>query len=121
MKFKVDENLPVEVADVLKNTGYDATTVHEEQLAGKPDADIAAVCVSEARTLISLDTDFANIMAYPPEQYFGIIVFRIQDQSKPSVLKLLQGVINALQNDPIHQLLWIVEENRIRIRGHKKD
>ncbi|MHB8618329.1 MAG: DUF5615 family PIN-like protein [Chloroflexota bacterium] len=34
MKFKVDENLPREVADILENAGHDAETVHTEHLQG---------------------------------------------------------------------------------------
>lgn len=29
MKFKVDENLPVEIADLLRSAKHDVTTVHE--------------------------------------------------------------------------------------------
>ncbi len=121
MKFKVDENLPIEVADLLKNNGHDATTVHDEQLIGRPDEDIAAVCISEARTLITLDIDFANLLSYPPELYRGIIVIRTKDQSKSSVLQILRKIIVALEDTPIDQLLWIVEENRIRIRSNRGD
>ena len=32
MEFKVDENLPVEVADLLRQVGYDAVTVFEQHL-----------------------------------------------------------------------------------------
>jgi predicted nuclease of predicted toxin-antitoxin system len=31
MNFKVDENLPVEVAELLKQAGYDAVTVSEQK------------------------------------------------------------------------------------------
>lgn len=31
MKFKTDENLPVEVADDLRQTGHDALTVADQQ------------------------------------------------------------------------------------------
>jgi len=37
MKFKVDENLPVEVAEVLRDAGHDAVTVVEEGLGGRED------------------------------------------------------------------------------------
>jgi predicted nuclease of predicted toxin-antitoxin system len=30
MKFKIDENLPVEVAEVLRQAGYEAATVHDQ-------------------------------------------------------------------------------------------
>ena len=29
MKFKIDENLPVELADLLQEAGYDAVTVNQ--------------------------------------------------------------------------------------------
>jgi len=34
MRFKVDENLPEELAQLLRNAGWDATTVVEQQLGG---------------------------------------------------------------------------------------
>ena len=76
MKFKIDENLPAEVCDLLQVAGHDSTTVQEEQLGGRPDLEIAAVCTSAEKVLITLDTDFANIRPYPPEEFCGIIVIR---------------------------------------------
>ena len=61
MKFKIDENLPVDVVESLRNAGYDAATVWDEHLNGAPDTEIADVCKREERALITLDTDFANI------------------------------------------------------------
>lgn len=35
MKFKIDENLPREVAELFRKAGYDAMTVHEQKLVGR--------------------------------------------------------------------------------------
>ena len=35
MKFKIDENLPVEIAELLRQKGYEATTVMEQSLGGE--------------------------------------------------------------------------------------
>jgi predicted nuclease of predicted toxin-antitoxin system len=43
MKFKTDENMPVEAADDLRQAGHDAATVGDQQLAGQPDVRIADV------------------------------------------------------------------------------
>ena len=32
MQFKIDENLPIEIAELLINAGYDAKTVNDQQL-----------------------------------------------------------------------------------------
>lgn len=43
MKFKIDENLPTEVAQALRDAGYEADTVEDEGLSGAPDADISRI------------------------------------------------------------------------------
>jgi predicted nuclease of predicted toxin-antitoxin system len=117
MEFKVDENLPVEVADLLRQAGYDAVTVLEQHLGGSPDPDIASVCQEEGRVLITLDTDFADIRVYPPAQFPGLIVLRLHRQDKPYVLEVVDHLIPTLSSEPLEHLLWIVEETRLRIRG----
>ncbi len=117
MAFKVDENLPVEVADLLRQVGYDAVTVFEQHLEGSPDSDIASVCQEEGRALITLDTGFADIRAYPPAQFPGLIVLRLHRQDKPHVLEVIERLIRLLSSEPLEHLLWIVEETRLRIRS----
>ena len=116
MKFKIDENLPVDVVESLRNAGYDAATVWDEHLNGAPDTEIADVCKREERALITLDTDFANIQNYPPQQFPGLIVLRLQRQDKRHVLKMLERLIPVFETEPIQHLLWIVDETHIRIR-----
>jgi predicted nuclease of predicted toxin-antitoxin system len=117
MQFKVDENLPIEVAELLKEAGHDATTVVEQRLGGEADAEIASVCQREGRALVTLDTDFADIRAYPPTQYAGLVVLRLRRQDKPYVLDLLTRLTEMFSSEPLAGHLWIVEEGRIRIRG----
>ena len=117
MKFKIDENLPVEVADVVRGAGYDASTVSEERLSGRKDPAIAAICRQEARTLVTLDTDFADIRTYPPAQYSGLVVLRLRRQDKPSVLRIVTRLMTSFAIEPLDGHLWIVEDHRLRIRG----
>ena len=49
MKFKVDGNLPVEVAELPRQTGHDAATVLEQHLGGSPDSDLALVSARGTR------------------------------------------------------------------------
>ena len=83
----------------------------------KPDNVIADVCNTEGLVLVTLDLDFANIQVYPPDRTSGIMVFRVPDQSKPLLLKVLKQALPLFGTEQIEQRLWIVEEDRIRIRG----
>lgn len=117
MKFKVDENLPVEIADLLRQGGYDTATTLEQHLGGASDPNIASVCQEEGRILITLDTDFADIRAYPPAQFPGLIVLRLHRQDKRHIIEVIDRLIPVLSSEPLEHLLWIVEETRLRIRG----
>jgi predicted nuclease of predicted toxin-antitoxin system len=117
LKLKIDENLPSECADILRCGGFDADTVADERLTGAEDFAIADRCRCEGRVLITLDLDFANIRAYPPAEYAGIIVLRSKKQDKHAVLTLVDGIALVLTNRVPEGELWIVEPDRIRFRN----
>ena len=117
MKFKIDENLPVELANLLQEAGYDAMTVNQQELSGEKDQIIFDICQQEGRVLVTLDLDFADIRSYPPKQFLGIMVLRVIRQDKPYLISVFQKVIRFLSQESVVHRLWIIEENRIRIRG----
>lgn len=117
LRFKVDENLPLELAEHLRRAGYEALTVSEEQLSGSSDAVVADVCRRERRVLITLDVDFGDIRAYPPAEYAGLVVLRLRRQDKLHVLAVVKRLINLLSREALEGHLWIVEEERVRTRG----
>ena len=117
MQFKTDENLPLEACRMLHESGHDAISVLEQQLGGRCDMDVASVCKAENRIFITLDTDFGNVLAYPPEEFPGIIVVRAVNQSKQSVLTFIRRILLALESEGPSGALWIVEADRIRVRG----
>ncbi len=117
MRFKVDENLPIEVAEMLRQAGHDAATVLEQHLGGSDDAQLVALCQLEGRIRVTLDMDFSDIRNYPPAEFPGLVVLRLRHQDKPYVLDVFLRLLQVLRQEPIEGHLWIVEENRIRIRG----
>ena len=116
MRFKIDENLPNECADLLRDVGHQVETVYTEGLQGKPDNLVVASCQQEGRVLVTLDRGFGNLITYPPRDYPGFIVLQPHRQDKNTVLALLQQVIPLLTIRPIENHLWVVEEGRVRIR-----
>ena len=117
MRFKTDENLHPELAVFLRESGHDTLTVSDEELRGHPDTNLAAACQSEQRALITLDIGFADIRTYPPRQFAGLIVLRVTDQSRRSILKVFPRVLNLLESEPLSGQLWIVSERSVRVRG----
>lgn len=64
--IKVDEDLPVEVADILRRAGHDAQTVIQEGLTGTPDEKLWKVVQQERRCLFTADKGFSNARLFSP-------------------------------------------------------
>jgi len=70
----------------------------------------------ENRILVTLDQDFANIIAYPPEKYPGIIVLKVHPSSISQTTHLLKKVIARTAEKEIKQALVVIDKNKFRIR-----
>ena len=117
MRFKLDENLPVEFASLFRRSGRDAVTVLDQGLGGARDPELASVCSEEGRVLVTFDTDFSDIRTYPPKASSGIIVLRLENQTRAHVLETGMRLVPALSDSLARGELWIVEESRIRVRA----
>ncbi|MFQ5923888.1 MAG: DUF5615 family PIN-like protein [Anaerolineales bacterium] len=116
MDFKIDENLPVEVARLFEEAGHSGSTAVEEGLGGASDQAIAERCRVEDLILITLDVGFADIGAYPPSEYPGFVVLRLRSQDKETVTGVVSRFIRLVDEEELENRLWIVNESRIRIR-----
>lgn len=116
MRFKLDENLPVELAEMFREAGHDAVTVLDQHLVGARDSELASVCRYEDRAIVTLDTDCADIRTYPPDAYPGLVVFRLNAQARDHVLEIGARLLEVLPGATLSGQLWIVEESRIRVR-----
>jgi predicted nuclease of predicted toxin-antitoxin system len=116
MRFKIDENLPLEVAELFNAEAHDAVTVNDEALHGTVNAQLAQICRAEDRILVTLDIGFADIRNYPPQLLPGIIVLRLGRLDRNHILDTVRRTLPLMAQEPLAQSLWIVEENQIRIR-----
>jgi predicted nuclease of predicted toxin-antitoxin system len=116
LKFKVDENLPIEVASLLTEAKHDAVTVADQGVGGVADAELAALCKGEGRAIVTLDLGFGDIRAYPPSEYSGVVVFRLNQQDKANIEASCRRLITTLENEELTGSLWIVEQDQVRIR-----
>ena len=117
MRFKLDENIDPRAKAILEREGYEAITVQEQGLGGAPDAKIARVIRQEGYCFITLDLDFADVLAFPPHLYSGIIVLRHPKPTIRGLLRLVEQLARILRVEDPSGKLWVVEPGRLRIRG----
>lgn len=121
MNLKLDENLDVRLAVILRQAGHEVATVRDQGLAGSDDQTLYRHCASEARVLVTLDLDFASVLRYPPEASGGIVVFRGPDDLLPTLRILTETMIVALAKASPAGQLWIVEPGRVRVHEPRSE
>jgi predicted nuclease of predicted toxin-antitoxin system len=116
VQIKVDEDLPKQVAVLLRENGYQADSVSEEGLAGWKDAELWHKIQTESRFLVTSDKGFANIRVYPPGTHFGILLLRPdQDGIRPTV-ELIEKVLQSYDLNTLVGTTTVVTPRSVRVR-----
>ena len=116
MRFKVDENLPAELVGDLRAPGHQAETVLEEGLVGSPDPTILEKVKREGLVLLTMDKGIADVRAYPPEHYSGIVLIRPSTSGRGAVLAFIRRNLPTLLQADLAGHLLVMSERGIRIR-----
>lgn len=121
MKFKLDENIDPRSKEILVQAGHDVIMAQEEGLSGASDMQIAGRVRVEGRCLITLDLDFADVLSFPPHQYYGIIVLRHPKPTTKRLLDMIRQLAEVLQAENPEKKLWIVEPGRLRVHEEEEE
>jgi Domain of unknown function (DUF5615) len=74
LRFKLDENVGRRGAALLRAAGHDISTVRDQGLQGASGEVLFSRCRDEQRALVTLDHDFGNVLRFPPEESYGLVV-----------------------------------------------
>jgi hypothetical protein len=116
MKFKVDENLPVELVDDLRSLGHDAQSVLDEGATGATDSAILATIRTEGRVLLTMDKGIADVRFRSLEDYAGIVLFRPATSGRGAVTSFARRHLPYLLQADICGRLMVITGSSIRIR-----
>ena len=116
MKFKLDENLPVELASDLRGLGYDVDTVNDEGLRGAADPAVVDAALAADRILFTLDKGIANLQRYPVHQHAGVVLFRPDTSGRGAVIAFVRERLQKVLEVDLTNRLTVVGPSRIRFR-----
>jgi predicted nuclease of predicted toxin-antitoxin system len=115
-KVKVDENLGQSHAALLREAGYEADTVFDENLSGTSDEALWEQVVEEDRLFITLDLDFSDVRRFPPGSHPGILLLRPQSGSRDAVTSVLERVLLEYTLEELRGCLVVADDLHTRIR-----
>ena len=116
MKFKLDENLPVELVTDLRGLGHDADTVTGEGLRGAADPAVVDAAFAADRILFTLDKGIANLQRYPIYQHAGVVLFRPDTSGRGAVIAFVRERLHIVLEMDLAGCLTVVGPSGIRFR-----
>ncbi len=119
LRFFSDQCVPAEISDTLRRHGHQVTLLREVLPVRSLDPVVIAQAHELGAILLSLNGDFADIVAYPPANFLGILA--VQLHNHPEIIpQLMERLVAFLDSHPAqefyHGKLFLIEVHRVRIR-----
>jgi len=89
IKFHLDENITLAIANGLRRRGIDITTTPEEGMIGQSDEQQLVFSLSQERVIFTQDTDFLRLH-HAGLSHAGIVYC---PQTSKSIGEILQGLV----------------------------
>jgi predicted nuclease of predicted toxin-antitoxin system len=100
----------------LKNQGYDAVHLNDENLFALQDKLIIEKAILEKRIILTADMDFGQLLALNKSQQASVIQFRTSDFTPANIQNKLELLLDKFSNQLDGDFIITIEDNRIRFR-----
>ena len=119
LRFFGDQCVPTEITDTLRRHGHQVTLLREVLPIRSPDPVVIAQAQEMGAVLVSLNGDFADIVAYPPASYLGIVALQLHNHPEiiPELMERLAAFLDSHPDQEFYRgKLLLAEVHRMRIR-----
>ena len=119
LRFFADHCVPSSVVQTLQEAGHEVLRLRDRIPPDSPDPLVISKAQEFEAILLSLNGDFADIVAYPPARYKGIVALQVRNHPEiiPQLLERLKAYLST-HPDMEHYSgkLLVAEAHRIRSR-----
>ena len=119
LRFFADHCISNLIIQTFRGAGYEVFRLRDYIPINSADLDVISKAQELDSILVSLNGDFADIVAYPPANYKGIIALQVGNSSRnhPTAYGNVEKYLSA-HPDMNHYKgkLLLVEVHRIRVR-----
>jgi len=116
VKFLADMGISQSTVRVLRDRGHEVISLREQELGRMSDVTILDKARAEECIVLTFDLDFGDLLATNIESLPSVVIFRLRNQSPPSVTSRLLEVISSCRDDLSAGAIVIVEDPRYRVR-----
>jgi predicted nuclease of predicted toxin-antitoxin system len=115
MKIKLDENLPLRLATILRELGHDVHTVQDERLIGHADNEIWKATQQESRFLVTQDLDFSDTRTFAPGTHHGLLLVRLHSMNRRNLTERVAELFRSQNVGEWARCFVVATERKIRV------
>ena len=113
MIFLLDENVPISIKDVIHELGFDVFTLHDFDMLGIQNGEVAKLALKEKAIIITLDSDFLRLNK-SLQKKSRIIYIKIHPRDPKKIRELLyNGLKDYISKLSVPCKLIITEDSII--------
>ena len=119
LRFFADHCISNFIIQTFRDAGYEVFRLRDRIPTDSADSDVISRAQELDSVLVSLNGDFADIVAYPPANYKGIIALQVGNHPEiiPQLMATLKDYLSAYPDMSHYKgKLLLVEVHRIRVR-----
>jgi predicted nuclease of predicted toxin-antitoxin system len=119
LRFFADHCISTRAVQILEAAGHEVLRLKDHLPVESPDSAVIAKAQELDAIFLSLNGDFADIVAYPPGRFRGIVALQFLNHPEITspLLERLKGYLSLHpRHDDYRGKLILVEVDRIRIR-----
>lgn len=120
LTFLADHCVPTSIINQLRDANFTVLRLQDYIPADLPAQEVLKISQRQQAILPSLNSDFADIISYPPEKYQGIIALQVRNYPEiiPELMDRFLDYLNTNRTMSHYQgELLLVEAHRIRMRS----
>ncbi len=114
MKLVADEGFDKPIVDYLRSKGYDIIYILELS-PGITDQEVLSIALKEQAVLLTVDTDFGELVYRLKEATYGVLLLRFAGLSKEEKQHIRFSVLET-HKDKIAGNFSVVTKDSVRIR-----
>jgi predicted nuclease of predicted toxin-antitoxin system len=114
--FKIDENLPDDIAGLLDDRGHDAVTVADQGWEGLADSELWRRIQEEGRWLVTADKAFGDLRRHAPGTHAGVILLRLVRETRRDYARTAKMAVDQVELDDAAGAVIVVNDRGVRVR-----
>lgn len=113
MRFLLDENVSETISQKLYGAGFSVIHVSEVGLESVDDEKIISFARKKRFVIVTHDKDFGNLIRFPLQNHYGVILLRFRNQKPNNVFPYLFKFLK--ESKDLKSRLVILREDGFRI------